>query len=531
MAIKRMNFYRKLMALGLLFFCFISNPSWAGDCVKAQELSEEATRYISKDPARAEEKLREAVNLCSNSASLHYNLGLSYYRQGKHSDAESELKEAVDLNKDYPKALNALAFIYLTKNEKISSATELAERAVELEPRNSEFKDTLRQLVSRNPPKLKVEASIEDQTGNRVLEAAESGVLKVKISNKGQGAARKVTITPGIANSFPGVLIGGESTISRVEPNAERILSFNVRTDEDTLRTGMATVNVSVSEQFDYIPLPTVVTIKTEAAIDKPPLMMQNRPDAIAVVIGNKDYRKTMPVDYAIHDAAIMKEYLEKSLGFREVYFIENAELSDLIDWFGDDKHTGKLYDVAKNNRSEIFIYYSGHGAPDTQDKTAFLVPVSADPQSIRRTGYSLDTLYLNLSKISSEKNPKSIVVVLDACFSGDSAKGKIIKYASPLFIEPVSPILNAKKTVVFTSSKADQVSSWYMEKKHGLFTYFFLKSLREGLEEGKQLTAEDIDKSLNDSDGVNDTARKLYSRTQNPQIKGDKSVILIPKK
>ena len=44
------------------------------------------------------------------------------------------------------------------------------------------------------------------------------------------------------------------------------------------------------------------------------------------------------------------------------------------------DNHKGILYDYIKPNKSEVFIYYSGHGAPDINSNRAYFVPKNGNP-------------------------------------------------------------------------------------------------------------------------------------------------------
>jgi uncharacterized caspase-like protein len=160
-------------------------------------------------------------------------------------------------------------------------------------------------------------------------------------------------------------------------------------------------------------------------------------------------------------------------------------------------------------------VFYSGHGAPDTNTKKAYLVPSDADPAIIKLTGYSLDTLYDNLAKLNMEKNPKSITVVLDACFSGGSNEGMLIQNASPIYIETSIPLLTARNAVVLSSSKGNQISSWYPEKNHGLFTYYFLKNIKKAAEDKKSLTIREMESALVGPESVNELAWRLYNRDQ----------------
>jgi hypothetical protein len=183
---------------------------------------------------------------------------------------------------------------------------------------------------------------------------------------------------------------------------------------------------------------------------------------AVAVVIGNRDYRKRdIPgVDYAINDARTMKKYLVEALGFREenVIFEENASFADLQTIFGREGNAqGKLFNyLAADSTSDVFVFYSGHGAPDPSTSKAYLVPVDADPQLIQLTGYPMSTLYENLAKLPA----RSLTVMLDACFSGSSDKGMLLKGVSPALLRVETPILSAPNAVLLSASAANQVSA-----------------------------------------------------------------------
>lgn len=267
--------------------------------------------------------------------------------------------------------------------------------------------------------------------------------------------------------------------------------------------------------------------------VEDAPRTAMRRPDAIAIVIGNKSYKNPVlpAVKFALEDASTVKKYLVETLGFSEgnIIMLKDANYIDFKKYFGDEgDHRGILYNRVRKDRSDIFIFYSGHGAPDTNTKKAFLVPADADPSIIKLTGYPMDTLYENLAKLSQDKNPKSMTVVLDSCFSGGSNDGMLIPNASPIFIEATSPVVSMKNAVVFTSAKGNQISSWYPEKNHSLFTYFFLKTLKEAAEGKRTLTAADMEKTLLDAEGVSDHAWRMYNRDQEPQVFGDRKIVLV---
>ncbi len=257
------------------------------------------------------------------------------------------------------------------------------------------------------------------------------------------------------------------------------------------------------------------------------PKATEELPDAVAVVIGNRSYQAGVPqVAFALNDAVLMRRYLEEALGYRpgNILHIEDATLTNMRVLFGDANNPrGRLRDLVKPGLSDVFVYYSGHGAPDPNAAQAYLMPIDADPMRLALTGYSLEVLYENLSKLEA----RSITVVLDACFSGATGGGDmLIAAASPIGIRVNDPsALLGEQAVVIAAANNQQVASWYPEMRHGLFTYFFLKGLQGAadLSGNGHITAAEMAEYLrNDTEGVPYMARRLYSREQQPQVWGN---------
>jgi hypothetical protein len=273
--------------------------------------------------------------------------------------------------------------------------------------------------------------------------------------------------------------------------------------------------------------IPTVSILKLDIA-ENIPETAEKKPDAVAVIIGNKNYENVYNVDYAINDAALVKNYVEKSFGYAEhnIIYMENASQGDLLRVFGkESNYKGKLYDYIKKGRSEVFIYYSGHGAPDPNTKQGYIVPVDCDPDKVSLNGYSLKTLYDNLDKLADEKQVVQLTVVLDACFSGEVDKGNLLSNISPIYITVDKQILSYESASVFTSASGDQVSNWYPEKKQGLFTYFFLKGLRgeADFDNNAIITTSELYQYVADEvNGVPYWSRRISGRTQTPMYNGD---------
>jgi len=250
------------------------------------------------------------------------------------------------------------------------------------------------------------------------------------------------------------------------------------------------------------------------------PKGIKNKKNAFAVVIGNRNYQKSgLPrVEYALNDARVMKDYLIETMGFDEhnIFYYEDATTAIFSELFGtEENHEGRISNHVIPNKSELFIYYSGHGAPDIKSNNSFFVPVDADPNYIGLSGYSLDLFYNNLAKISA----KQVVVVLDTCFSGNSDGGYLLRDISPAIINFKVNDPRLKNAVIFTSTRQNQVSVWFHEKRHSLFTYYFMKGLNGAADNNNdlQITSTEMGGFLKDS--VPYQARRINGIEQNPML------------
>lgn len=201
--------------------------------------------------------------------------------------------------------------------------------------------------------------------------------------------------------------------------------------------------------------------------------------ESVAVVIGNRDYsRSGLPnAEFALNDAQAVKEYLINAQGFdpSHIIYMEDATAARFNEVFGSaDNPHGRLHAVVTPAVSDVFIYYSGHGTPDIKSQRAYFVPVDADPKFISLSGYALDTLYKNIRRLPA----RSVTMVLDASFSGRSAGGSLLRDVSPALVQIQQPLPALKCLTFFASADFQQVSAWDTQRKHGLFTYYFLQGL-----------------------------------------------------
>lgn len=245
-----------------------------------------------------------------------------------------------------------------------------------------------------------------------------------------------------------------------------------------------------------------------------PAVKMQPNKNAYAIVIGIENYRQKLPkADFAASDAKLVSEYLTKFMGYPEENVIillnDHASNVDLVKYF--EKW---LYNNVEKN-STVFIYYSGHGAPDPKTGGAYLVPYDGDPSFIAETGYSLKRMYDALGKLPA----KEIVVALDSCFSGAGGRSVLAEGARPLVMNLQGNMALSKNMMVLAASSGEQISSTYKEKGHGLFTYFMLKGIKN-----ENVVRKDGSIAISDlfsyiKPQVERIARKQYNNEQSPQL------------
>ncbi len=245
------------------------------------------------------------------------------------------------------------------------------------------------------------------------------------------------------------------------------------------------------------------------------------RKNAYAVVIGIEQYQQQLPrADFAAHDAQIMGRYLNATLGYAEEHVV--VLLNDRATKNGVEKYIeGWLPDHVEAGDS-VFVYFSGHGAPNAKTGKAYLVPYDGDPAFVEQTGYPLDRLYDKLAALPA----KDVIVMLDSCFSGAGGRSVIGKGMRPMVLSVENPLLAKGKVVVLAASGGNQVSSTYSQQSHGLLTYFFLKGLQ-----GEAVPAKDSRIELRDlyeylKPQVERTARREFHNEQTPQLLGNPDLL-----
>ena len=253
-------------------------------------------------------------------------------------------------------------------------------------------------------------------------------------------------------------------------------------------------------------------------------------PQGVAVIIGNRDYqhRDVPDVTYAHRDADAFRRYVIDVHGYdpENIIDLRDAARRKLFDAFGTrTTPKGLLWSYLNpKGGSEILVFYSGHGVPGVHDGRGYLLPVDADPKAAEDDGYPIDLLYENLGGLAEAD---TVRVYLDACFSGGSNDGVLIKDASPVYVTPALPKGVGESVVSLTAASGEQIASWDARAKHGLFTHHLLDALYGGgdADGDGHVTAVEVKAYLDNH--MTRAARRQHRRVQEANLLGSESVVL----
>ena len=194
--------------------------------------------------------------------------------------------------------------------------------------------------------------------------------------------------------------------------------------------------------------------------------------NTFVVIISNEDYKHEEPVPFAKNDGEVFKIYCQKTLGIPEsnISFVPNATLNEMS---YELDHLAEVLN-AYDGTARAIIYYTGHGMPDEDSKDAYLLPVDGYSQK-PTSGMSTKELYTRLGSMNS----KSIMVFLDACFSGARRDGKMLASSRGVALKVNSDPVG-DNTVVFSAAQGNETAYPYQSQQHGMFTYYVLDKMQQ---------------------------------------------------
>jgi tetratricopeptide (TPR) repeat protein len=165
------------------------------------------TNYRIGRYAQAETALEKAVKLDDQNEEYHFNLGVVYDKLGKLEAAVREMRRVIAINPKYSSAYNFIGYLYADRGENLDESVRLIKKALELEPDNGYFVDSLgwayfkKGMLSEAMEKMEKAVSLipNDTT---VLDHMGDVYFKLKMNRKALEQWEKILkINPGDKNA------------------------------------------------------------------------------------------------------------------------------------------------------------------------------------------------------------------------------------------------------------------------------------------------------------------------------------------
>lgn len=244
--------------------------------------------------------------------------------------------------------------------------------------------------------------------------------------------------------------------------------------------------------------------------------------DAVAIIIGIQDYKRLPKAEFASDDARAFYDYAVRALGVKpqniKMLLDAEAEQAEIFRAFKNWLPT-----LVKKDKTEVYVFYSGHGLPSTDGKFLYLLPQGVDKEFLAETAVDQNKIISALS----EAKPRSVTIFIDSCYSGITRSGEtLMASARPIVMKSEERLYPSNFTVI-SASNFDQISSSSPELKHGIFSFYLMKGLEgEASEKGNgQITVGELQNYL--AEMVPRQAMRM-NRKQQPQLIGDPDRVLV---
>jgi hypothetical protein len=259
-----------------------------------------------------------------------------------------------------------------------------------------------------------------------------------------------------------------------------------------------------------------------EPALTPPPAKTRSNPNALALIVGVEDYRNAPQARWAAQDAFMFYDYAQRSLGIPagniKLLTGEQANrtgmLAALKNWLAPMITPGK---------SQVYVYFAGHGLAASEGDKAYLIPQDGDPSLLEDTALDRQRLFDEIAKVK----PKSTTVFLDTCYSGGArgGDGTLVANARPVLIKSKAATL-PPGFMQFSAASGDQLAHSHPSQQHGLFSYYLMRGLsgEADANQDNKLTAGEL------QDYVQTKVKRMaltQGRPQEPELIGDRDRVI----
>ena len=397
------------------------------------------------------------------------------------------------------------------------AALDLSAKATPTEPSQTPVQTQLdedRRKLAEERSKLEGEKAQREQ-------AKLASRISIQATATRPDANGDFTITISTGADTASLKIDGEELGGRRDGNY--VIKRVARVGEDN------SYKITARDVFGNTDLATV-TVARQVADSRPAIprlnpanvRVQQSRDAVAIIIGIENYRRVAKADFANADAKEFYTYASRALGIKpeniKLLVDDGADLSDVLDAFQN-----WLPLKVNKGKTDVYVFYSGHGYPSLDGKGLYFLPFNVDSKILDRTSVKQIEVVAALQRAQA----KSVTMFIDACYSGQTRNGEVLVAGiKPVFIKADDKAYPPEFTVI-TASAADQFSSASPDLKHGIFSFYLMKALEGDADENNdgRLTSGELQRYL--SEMVGRQAMGL-NRVQNTQLFGNADRVLM---
>ena len=174
---------------------------------------------------------------------------------------------------------------------------------------------------------------------------------------------------------------------------------------------------------------------------------------------------------------------------------------------------------AAKKDKSDVYVFFAGHGLASQDGKKMYLLPYDGSPRLLEKTAIHRDELFQDIASA----NPRSVTVFLDTCYSGETRGNEMLIAGRPIGIRVLEQSIPDNFTLM-TAAAGDQIANPLKEAKHGMFSYFLMKGM-EGeadINNDNKITAGELHSYIQSN------VIQQSNGSQTPELQGDANRVLV---
>jgi tetratricopeptide (TPR) repeat protein len=247
-------------------------------------------------------------------------------------------------------------------------------------------------------------------------------------------------------------------------------------------------------------------------------------PQTFALIMSVSKYKYVKPLDYAVKDAELFRDYLRSpaggSLKDDNIYYIAD-ELANEANFQVKGAAWLKAKKLQKGDR--LFIYMAGHGDAIDEDRFFYLT-YDCNPAGDKNNYLIAGAIRMSDIKIMISKETRKSVdvfLVMDACRTGDLPGGE---EGRGFFTTSISEVRAGEMIMLATSAGQKSWEDPNLGNGHGLFTWYLVDGLNgmadsSGTPDNK-ITMDELKKYVDKYVPI--IAQERFKNTQVPYIHSD---------